>query len=336
MGFTVDDAFGAARSIDLVLARETAGLDAALDHLRRLLLVVGALTVSIAAAALCGIVALALRPLGALAAEIGALDPDDLSARVRARGVPHELRPVIERLNELLSRLEGAFHRERSFSANVAHELRTPLAGIRSTVEVALAGDQDKEDCAEALRDVLEIASEMQMMVEKLMAIARIEAGKVDVTLEDVSLNALVQACWQPLAERAASRGLRVAWGLADETQLTTDPQLVQTAVRNVLENAVAYTQEGGSIEVRTYGQEGGLELAVRNTGASLSGREAQLVFGRFWRGDSARSDAALHAGLGLPLAKRAIEAVGGTVTVECDDTFRIRLWLPLLCRAGQ
>jgi two-component system sensor histidine kinase QseC len=329
MRFVLDDGFGRGPSLGIVVARATADLNAALDELRWLLLTIGILTVLLAMAALYAVVLAALRPLDAVAAEIGALAPRDLSSRVGAGDVPNELRPVVDRLNELLEQLEDAFRREKSFSADVAHELRTPLAGIRSTVEVTLAGQRQAREYRDALDDVLHIANDMQGMVEKLMAMARLEAGQMVVNPAEVSVNDVLETCWQPLAKTASTRDLRVKWELADHDRLTTDRPLLEIALRNVLENAVRYAGQGAIVEVRTQGEDSGVRIDVCNSAASLSPGEARHVFERFWRGDAARSDAGLHAGLGLPLVRTIAEALGGTADATSNDLFCVSLWVP-------
>ncbi len=318
-------------AVTLVLARGTGPVDAVLAQLKTLLVAVGALAVAVSAGVLWLVVRRSLRPVEGLARQIGRLGEDDLAARIQAPDAPSELQPVVDRLNDLLGRLEAAFERQRRFSADVAHELRTPLAGLRSTMDVALATPRQGPEYEDSLRGCLRIAIQMQAMIEHLLALARLDARQMDLCPEPVSLNQVIQDAWQPLAERAQARGLDVAWHLAEEDRLVTDPVLLGLIIRNVLENAVVHADEGGTVTIGTEVRDG-VQVRVANSGSRLSQDQADRAFERFWRGDAARTEAAVHCGLGLPLVKTATEALGGTIRARstAGGEFRITVSLPL------
>ena len=318
-------------ALTLVLARETASVDTALGRFRATLVAVGLLAMGVSAGLLWVLVRRGLRPVEGVAGQIAGLGEQDLAARVEARDAPRELGPVVDRLNELLGRLEAAFVRERRFGADVAHELRTPLAGLRSTMEVTLACPRSGPAYEASLQDSLRIAVRMQTMVEQLLALARLDAGQADVCPETVSPNRVIHDAWKPLAQQADARGLRVAWRLAEDGQMVTDPALLGLVVRNVLENAVVHAEEGGAATVETDVRPEALSVRVTNSGSRLPQAQADHVFERFWRGDAARTDAGVHCGLGLPLVKLATERLGGTVEVRstAGGTFRITVSIP-------
>ena len=163
--------------LKVVLARSTADIDSFLAGLRFLLLAGGLVTILATSGVLWIIIRRSLIPVDRLARRLSELDAGDLTRRFEAGGVPAEITPVVDRLNEMLARLETSFDREREFSADVAHELRTPLAGMRSTLEVALSRSREPAVYREAIADVLKIAGDMQGMVEKLLCLARLESG---------------------------------------------------------------------------------------------------------------------------------------------------------------
>lgn len=320
-----------ARATTLVLARDTAPIEEKLAGLKALLITVGLVTVAVSLGLLWLVIQWSLRPVGQLAVEIGGLDEQDLSARVDFPDVPAELRPVPERLNELLGRLESAFLRERCFSADVAHELRTPLAGLLSTMDVTLSRPRQGEDYQQALDRCRQIALEMQGMVENLMSLARLEAGRFQIQPEPVVPNQLIRDCWKSYVEPAQSRGLEVRWALGPDDPLVTDPSLLGLVLRNLLDNAVDYTEEGGWVKIETAPEDGRLDVRVANSGSTLSPDEVQHVFERFWRGDAARSATGVHSGLGLPLVKKIAAALGGSVEVRSTPggPFEITLSIP-------
>jgi len=318
-------------ALTLVLARHVAPVEAMLVRLKVLLAAVGAVTVAVTAGVLWVAVRRGLRSVDRLAGEIGAVDEADLARRIAVPDVPAELAPVVECLNRLLVRLEAAFERERGFSADVAHELRTPLAGLRAKMEVTLARPRKLPEYEDVLRTCLRITVRMQAMVEHLLVLVRLDAGQIQLCPEPVRLNAVVRDAWHPLAERADARRLRLEWRLAEHGHIVADPALLSLVVHNVLENAVFHADEGGSVVVESAAQDEAVRFRVVNSGSCLTQAEADHVFERFWRGDGARSDAGVHCGLGLPLVKRAAEALGGTVTIrsQAGGEFQVIVSVP-------
>jgi two-component system heavy metal sensor histidine kinase CusS len=309
-----------APQICMVLARRITPITRSLTRLATFLISVGFVGIAILAVVLWVGIDRSLRPLDRIASRIGGLDETDLSARVEAEGAPSELQPVVARINELLARLEAAFERERSFSADVAHELRTPMAGLRSTLEVVLARDRPANEYREALEVSLEITTQVHRMVETLLSLARLEAGQIEPRSETVVLSEVLHAAWRPLADRAERRRLRVQWELAGPSAVGADRSLLNLVLSNILDNAVAYADEGGWVRIETALRDGSLVVTVSNSGSMLAPGQTEYVFDRFWRGDQARGEAGIHCGLGLSLVKKTAALLGGTVCAESSD----------------
>lgn len=317
--------------VTLVIARSTRQLETRLAQLVVLLLVAGGGAVLVGAGAVWFSVGRGLKPLRAVAARIGAIREEDLSTRLTTDQMPAELVPVGERINELLERLDVFIRRERSFSADVAHELRTPLAGLRATMEVALSGARNAETDAEAMGDALQIVTRMEILVGRLLMLARLDAGRLPQTEEPIHLAEVVDACWQPLAQAAAEKGLSFTKSLPDEPVCSADRTNLILVLTNLFENAVEYSDEGGQVRVASGSGEGGqVELTIANTGCRISPEEAAQVFERFWRADAARSDTGFHCGLGLPIVRRMLAAMQGSCRAKVrDGEFRVLLTLP-------
>ena len=215
----------------------------------------------------------------------------------------------------------------------MAHELRTPLAGLRTTLEVALAGQRGLAAFEDALRDGLAISCQLHGMVENLLAMARCEAGQMETAPESVRLDELFRQCWRPLEDAAVGRGLRVRWESVEACVLATDREKLRLILQNVLGNAVAYADAGGHVRLACQAADGGASLTVSNSGSALSADDAAHVFERFWRRDAARSDTGVHCGLGLPLCERLAALLGGSIAVrsEAGGDFTVTLLLPNL-----
>jgi two-component system sensor histidine kinase QseC len=319
-----------AQKVTLVVARGTASLDATIRLIRWLLATATGGTLVLAL--LLGAVAVrrGLRPLDALAARIAAVRQDDLSAQIPTERMPAEMAPVVGKLNDLLRRLEDAFRRERAFTADAAHELRTPLAGLRCTLEVASSQPRTRNDYREAITECLDVVRHTQGIVETLLVLARFESGQTTLRPEAVDVRELIEAGWRPLADKAASRGITFDTHLLMNFSCMADREVSQMIVAALLSNAAEYTDDHGRIEIagRNIGES--VELTIANTGCSLSDTDAQHVFDRFWRSDPSRTGTGIHCGLGLALVQRAARTLGGSVSARiADGTFTIGLTLP-------
>ncbi|MBN2137625.1 MAG: sensor histidine kinase N-terminal domain-containing protein [Sedimentisphaerales bacterium] len=316
--------------LSLTVGRDCRGLLGQLRFLRRLLVAAcGAVTIlSVAIAA--AVVRRGLGPLNAIAREIAAINQENLGARIGA-AAPAEILPVKDRLNDLLAGLEDVFNRERRFTADVAHELRTPLAGLRSTMEVALSRRRDEDEYKAALVDSLAIVVGMNEMVNSLLMLARLDAGRVRLGAEQVRPAEVINSLWSALAEKATERGITFENQIPEDVTCRSDAEHLAIVLRNLLENAAEYTNQAGRIEVAARQAGDFVELVLSNTGCELSAEEASQVFDSFWRADQSRSEAVAHCGVGLALVKRITAALNAeiTATVTQEKTFRITLRLP-------
>jgi len=307
------------RTATLTLARRMDSIDAFLVRLRALLLVLGVVAAAVAVATLWLIIRKNLHPLDSLAKRIASLRGTELSSRIDLPRVPSEIQPVVDRLNELLERIDSAMQRERSFSAHVAHELRTPVAALRSTLEVVRSRPRQTAEYDAATGECLAIVEQMQEMVESLLDLFRLEARQIETRSEPLDLRALVLAGWTHFEATARERRLRVELDLPSALVVSADRGLLNLAIRNILENAVLHSDEGGNLHIAVAARNGQVELRVRNSGSRLTPESIPRVFDRFWRGDESRSSSGVHIGLGLSLVKKIADVLGGTVAVASD-----------------
>ncbi len=315
----------------LVVARQTSELQHQLAHIRYVL--VGSLVSVVLLVCVVGSVTIAagLRPLNHLARQIEHIDPNDLKTRVHAAVLPGELVPIADRLNDLLARLDQAFELERGFTADVAHELRTPLAGLRSIADVTLSRRRPPLEYAEAMGQTRDIVSSMQAMVDQLLMLARMDAGQVKLTLEPILLRSTVDDVWASQADLANPRGLHYEDSIAAEAQCLADPGLLNIVLTNVLANAAEYTDLQGRVSVTSRLTGGFVQIQVSTTGCRLKPDDLGQLFRRFWRGDASRSATGRHSGLGLSLAQRAVQMMGGDIhaTLQPESVLNLAIRLP-------
>jgi len=284
----------------LAVARDRRSLDVASAGVAAALGGMGLLLGLGVVAAVRRVLGRGLQPLARVAEQAAAIDAGTLDARFPENGMPEDVRVISWRLNELLDRLQATFQRERRFTSDVAHELRTPISELRTAAEVALRYPDEGVRCGHDYREILDIATRMERIVANLLALALAEAGHQEVVAEPVDLAVAVSEAWRPFAAEARRRGLRATFETAPLVA-RGDPALLASILRNLFSNAVAYTPAGGEI-VCTAGREGGrARVAVTNTTDKLEPADVSHVFEPFWRKDGARGDRE-HAGLGLAL----------------------------------
>ncbi|MBZ0136673.1 MAG: GHKL domain-containing protein [Planctomycetes bacterium] len=304
--------------LDLMVAESVTPTEETLANVRFWILLIGGLGIVLGSGLLFLIVRHETAPLKHLARRIQTLDTEVPASRINLDRAPSELRPVVSQLNEMLERLEIARTREREFTAGAAHELRTPLAGIRAKLELALSRDRTTDQHRQFAKQSLEIAVGIQGVVERLLNLARLEAGEVLGEPRPVELQVLLAEAWRPHAAKAHERTLEYAAAIPAVARVL-HPEAVGVVVTNLLENAVNYADEGGSVRLDVEAGDS-IRFIVSNTGAQLSNEDAQRAMDPFWRSDAARRDAGVHAGLGLTLCRRLVEAMNGTFTVSVVD----------------
>ncbi|HTB62080.1 MAG TPA: ATP-binding protein [Opitutales bacterium] len=310
--------------LTLMVASDSEPLDEALQELLGIGCIAGVLLAGATGWLVSRVLKRGLQPLKDLADQAARINADSLTSRFPAAGLPAELQPIAGRLNELLARLEISFERERRFSADVAHELRTPLAELRTLMECALKWPEAREPATD--REVLAIAAQMQAMVASLLALVRGEEQQLVAHLETVDLTKLTEDCWRPFAGRAVERTLMIIWEVAT-VQTLADPALLRSILGNLFENAVDYASAGGEIRIRIEGDARGVKLRVRNSTENLSMEDVAKMFDRFWRKEEARSGGK-HFGLGLSLAKMFSQAMGWSLNAELDEQRRLEFVL--------
>jgi two-component system sensor histidine kinase QseC len=302
--------------VTLIVARHRADLDHQLTMLMLAILLVGASTSGATGAVVALVVGRGLRPLTGLGVRASAIDASSLQLRFPTEELPSELLPIAHKLNDLLARLEASFARERRFSADAAHELRTPIAELRTLAEVSLKWPLDGEAARAALNEALGIALQMESIATNLMALTRCEGRLLPTRSEIVPLAPLMDDVWQPLSEKARAKRLSVTMSVSPEAAWKTDPTALRTIVANLLSNAAEYSPVGGTIHLRAEGSNGGGRLTVSNTTFELARADLPHLFDRFWRKDPARSSSS-HSGLGLSLAKAYAESLGMRLSAD-------------------
>jgi len=314
--------------VALVVARERTELNHTLFVFRIALLLFGLLLLAALAVLVTVVVRRGLDPLGVVGERAAAINASSLGARFPTETMPQELHPICQRLNDLLARLEEAFQRERRISADIAHELGTPLAELRTLAEVAIKWPGGATEATATFRDALASVEKMETMVAGLLALAQSEEGKLSVRSEPVLVARLVEEIWLPLRNPARGKQLELAMDIPRELQWHSDPELLRHILRNLIHNAVEYCPVGGRVRIAATTRNTQLDFLVENTTDNLTREDLPRLFERFWRKNAARTSSG-HSGLGLTFAQSVATVLGLTLTAEMPAPGVLRL---LLC----
>lgn len=251
-----------------------------------------------------------LKPLDQLGEQATGIDISSTGEQFDDSGAPAELKPVYSRLNELMKRLTDGFERERQFSSNLAHEMRTPVAELKMISEVALKyPDQSGENTN---RETLDIALQLERMIESLLMLGRVEAGRVQPNLETLNVRDFVIKKWQPFSRAADEKGLDVEIDIDSNLTWQADQDLLGHTLANLFVNAVDYTNSGQPIRLTTTGE----GFQISNPAPELSDVDVEHLFDRLWRADDARTDST-HSGIGLSLARKCAEVQGFSLSAD-------------------
>jgi two-component system phosphate regulon sensor histidine kinase PhoR len=236
---------------------------------------------------------------------------------------------VIHDLSEL-RRLETV---RRDFVANVSHELKTPLTSISGYAETLLTDRPDAETTRRFLTTILENARRMQRLVDDLLDLARIEAGRWQPEPEPVSVAETAHEMWNELAERAAARSVQFSVEIDAGAEIVqADADALRQVLTNLLDNSLRYTAPGGRIVCRSRLEDGGVAISVADNGSGVTHEHLDRIFERFYRADQSRSREEGGTGLGLAIVKHLVEAHGGRVYAESERGVgtTVTFWLPL------
>ena len=269
-------------------------------------------------------------PVTELNNQIRAIDPESLDARLDIANPPAELGGSISAINGLLDRLQGAFLRQRRFTSDVAHELRTPVSELRTASEVGRMCLNNPDDVATYLDDVCDIAVQMDRIVGNLLELGRCHNKISTVTPEMVTIAPLVTDCWHRVPAGSAVPYLEFEARIDPEAAVKTDRAKLTMILQNVIDNAASYSEPGSTVVCRGEQNGEGFVLSVENQAQNAAPEDLQNFFEPFWRKDPGRSHGH-HSGLGLPLAKALAELLGARIDIDVQrgSLFKLSLVFP-------
>ncbi|QXI55267.1 heavy metal sensor histidine kinase [Pseudomonas alvandae] len=261
-----------------------------------------------------------LRPLRRMGAIASSVSARSLNARLPEEHMPVELAELARSINDMLGRLDDAFQRLSAFSADIAHELRTPLSNLLTHTQVTLTRERSLEDYREALHGNLEELQWMAQLINDMLYLAKADHGLLALHREPLQLAEEVDILldfFAPLAE-----DFNVRLGRDGESLIEGDRNMLRRALSNLLDNALRFTPSGGEVRVRIVDVGQGVSVCVENNGEGVPADLLPRLFDRFYRADPSRQEGSSseHAGLGLAITRSIIRAHGGDIRCESAE----------------
>jgi len=276
-----------------------------------------------------------LRPLQNLAQEASRVSAQNWELRLPEEvSQIKELRPVTQSMKQMLERLQHSFEQQRQFLGNAAHELKTPVAVMKSTLQSLVQRPRTEDEYRRGIQQSLEDLERLEQLLQWMLRLARAEQwahGALRRDLEVIDINATCEEAIERIRNLAQSRNTAVHLSTNGPVPFRADPEDLQLVWINLLENAVRYSPEGSSVEVAVTRNNGGpFHIVFQDHGPGIPPHDLPHVFERFYRGDRSRTRATGGFGLGLAIAKALVEAYGGTISAESQPGRGTRMTVQL------
>src|ERR1700745_2776653 len=255
------------------------------------------------------------RPLRKMTESLVRIGPDQLKQRIGSTGWPRELQPLAIAFEQMLERLDDSFTRLSQFSADLAHELRTPIANMLGEAQVVLTRDRTAADYRETIESAIGECERLSRVVDNLLFVARVDAAREPIARKWFDARAAVEKIAEFYQTVADDHHVKIS--CSGDGQIYADPDLFERAVVNLLDNALRFTAEHGSIRVAVSKHNSDFEVTVSDNGSGIAAEHLPRVFDRFYRAESSRSSGG--AGLGLALVKSIVELHGGSAGISSN-----------------
>ena len=256
-----------------------------------------------------------LRPLEQMTRSLGRVDPTHLKERIAPANWPRELQPLAIAFDDMLKRLDDSFARLSQFSADLAHELRTPVANMMGEAQVALTRERTAAEYRETIESTIGECERLSRIVDNLLFVARVDAAREPIARKRFDARKAVEKIAAFYQTAAEDRHVTIT--CSGQGQIYADPDLFERAVGNLLDNALRFAPDRGSIQVAVSKHSNDFEVAISDNGCGIAAEHLPRVFDRFYRAESSRTSDG--AGLGLALVKSIVELHGGSASIQSE-----------------
>ncbi|MFB3884586.1 MAG: sensor histidine kinase [Thermodesulfobacteriota bacterium] len=273
-----------------------------------------------------------LSPIGYIASKAKSITSQNLSQRLTPRGTGDEMDDLIRTINEMIVRLEESFKRMAEFTADASHELKTPICALRGEAEVLLSKARTTGEYQEGLAHFIERSDQLNRMINDLILLSKFDASQAELKMVPVRLDLLIQDIYDLFQVLAEQKNIALSVDSCQETTIMGDKMRLQQLFTNLIDNAVKFTPEKGSIQIRVEKDVDFAQVKVIDTGIGIPKEEQANIFNRFYRVDKSRSKENGGVGLGLSIVEWIVKAHHGEIEIQSElsqgSTFTV--YLPL------
>ncbi len=264
----------------------------------------------------------AIRPLSDIIETTARLRPNRMEERLSIRQTDDELDRLSATVNQFLDRIAVYLTQSNNLLANSAHELRTPLAAIRSSIEVAIGGDRTPQEYQELLAEVIGECASLERLVNQLLLLAETDSELIRAHSEHVDLSSVVERCAEMFSAVAEARQVELVTLLEPHVSVMGFGNHLRQVVNNLLDNAIKFTQPGGTVRISLFREAGSTVLRISDTGSGIPASDLPHIFERFFRGDRSRQriEQTTGTGLGLSICQAIVAAHRGRIFVESHE----------------
>lgn len=253
---------------------------------------------------------------------------ENLNERIPIPPRKDELYTLTDTINNLLDRLQDTILREKQFTADASHELRTPISIIKGTLEVLIRKDRDPELYKEKIKYVISEVDRMALLVDQLLSLARYESGKIEPMMGEVELPRIIENVLRRFQNSIEEKNITIIPEYNNSTTVNADASMSEIIFENLISNSVKYSPDNGKVEIKIYSENKKTILAITNYGDVIPKEQLSNIFDRFYRVDENRSSDIAGNGLGLAIVKRLIDLQNLSITAESDTqtgtTFKV------------
>ena len=248
----------------------------------------------------------AIKPVHQLISSASQIGHSNIGSRLKLPLRKDELYELTQTINDLLARIEKSIVQQKQFTSDASHEIRTPLSAIRGTLEVLIRRERSPEVYEEKISGIIELVDRLDALLEQLLHLARIDAGKTIARSEKVKLLPVVSAIQQKWEERAAEKNITIQCQIADNSAVTGDKFFLELMLDNLVNNAIKYGKQKGHVAINW--DENTHTLSIEDNGIGIPEKDIPHIFNRFFRADESRSSVVEGSGLGLSIVQKLAE----------------------------
>jgi signal transduction histidine kinase len=272
----------------------------------------------------------ALTPIDSITKTANIIEKGDLSKRITIPKVNDEVGRLARTFNKMIERIENSFNKEKRFTADASHELKTPISVISATAEEALIGENKTEDYKKAFRAIIDESKNVSFLISQLLFLVRSEEGKEYLNLEKISLTLIAESVVNQIKDLAKRKDIKMSINSTQDFKLMVDQTLITVLFLNIIKNSIEYNKNGGFINIRLFKKENNIIIIFEDNGIGISKEDLPYVFDRFYQASRARTGKG--SGIGLAIVKEITELHNGKISIKSKlgKGSQVKVSLPL------